>query len=61
MLRQFWNLLLSTLAAFFGVQSEKNRTRDFQTGSPIPFIIMGIALAIALVFTLLFIVSQVLG
>jgi len=61
MLRKVWNLLLSTLAAFFGVQSEQNRKRDFQTSSPLPFIIMGIVLAIVLVFTLLFIVNKVLG
>ncbi|WP_299798591.1 DUF2970 domain-containing protein [uncultured Shewanella sp.] len=60
MLRKGWELLLSTLAAFFGVQSEKNRKRDFQTTSPLPFIIMGLVLAIALVFTLLFIVKAVL-
>ncbi|ABV38865.1 conserved hypothetical protein [Shewanella sediminis HAW-EB3] len=53
--------MISTLAAFFGVQSEKNRKRDFQASSPLPFIIMGIVLAIALVFTLLFIVRKVLG
>ncbi|RTR30196.1 DUF2970 domain-containing protein [Shewanella atlantica] len=61
MLRKVWDLLISTLAAFFGVQSEQNRKRDFQTNSPLPFIIMGIVLAIALVFTLLFIVRKVLG
>ncbi|WP_041421866.1 DUF2970 domain-containing protein [Shewanella sediminis] len=61
MLRKSWDLLISTLAAFFGVQSEKNRKRDFQASSPLPFIIMGIVLAIALVFTLLFIVRKVLG
>ncbi|RTR36460.1 DUF2970 domain-containing protein [Shewanella canadensis] len=61
MLRKVWDLLISTLAAFFGVQSEQNRKRDFQTSSPLPFIIMGIVLAIALVFTLLFIVRRVLG
>ena len=41
----------SILAAAIGVQSDKNRTRDFEQGNPLTFIIGGI------VFTLLFIVS----
>lgn len=40
---------MSTLAAFFGVQSEKNRVRDFTQGKMSHFIIMGI------IATLLFI------
>lgn len=43
----------SVIAAAFGVQSSKNRLRDFQGGSPVPFIIGGI------VFTLLFILAIV--
>jgi len=46
----FWQLLGSTLAAAVGVQSSKNRKRDFTYGKPIHFILMGI------VFTALFIV-----
>lgn len=60
MLNKMWRLFSSTLAAFFGVQSDKNRQHDFQTNSPLPFIIMGIILAAILVATLLFIVQQVL-
>ena len=41
----------SILAAGIGVQSDKNRTRDFEQGNPLTFIIGGI------VFTLLFIAS----
>ncbi|CAM4172152.1 DUF2970 domain-containing protein [Shewanella aquimarina] len=54
-------LFLSTLAAFFGVQTEQNRIRDFQSSSPLPFIVMGILLAIALVVSLIFIVKLVLA
>ncbi|WP_299494764.1 DUF2970 domain-containing protein [uncultured Shewanella sp.] len=61
MLKNFWHLLISTLAAFFGVQSEQNRVRDFQTKSIVPFIIMGVFIAIIFVGSLLFIVTQVLG
>ncbi|MCG9695358.1 DUF2970 domain-containing protein [Shewanella sp. Isolate11] len=54
-------LLLSTLAAFFGVQSQNNRHKDFQSTSPLPFIIMGIALAILLIISLIMIVNLVLS
>ena len=45
------SVVKSILAAAIGVQSDKNRTRDFEQGNPLTFIIGGI------VFTLLFIVS----
>ncbi|QYJ87894.1 DUF2970 domain-containing protein [Shewanella mesophila] len=54
-------LLLTTIAAFFGVQTERNRQRDFQSQSPLPFIIMGIVMAIILVISLIFIVKLVLA
>ncbi|MGX9461096.1 DUF2970 domain-containing protein [Shewanella sp. A14] len=56
-----WRVFSSTVAAFFGVQTEQNRQKDFQTQSPLPFIIMGVLLAIALVFGLILIVNQVLS
>ncbi|WP_248919574.1 DUF2970 domain-containing protein [Pseudomonas entomophila] len=45
----FWQMLQSVLAAAFGVQSGKNRARDFTYGKASHFIVMGT------VFTLLFI------
>jgi len=45
----FWQMLDSILAAAFGVQSGKNRARDFTHGKASHFIAMGT------VFTLLFI------
>ena len=45
------SVVKSILAAAIGVQSNKNRQRDFQQGNPLVFIIGGI------VFTLLFIVT----
>ena len=45
------SVIKSILAAGIGVQSDKNRTRDFEQGNPLSFIIGGI------VFTLLFIVT----
>ncbi|GGP93218.1 DUF2970 domain-containing protein [Shewanella ulleungensis] len=56
-----WRIFCSTVAAFFGVQTEQNRQQDFQSQSPLPFIIMGIILAIGLVLTLVLIVKQVLS
>ena len=47
-------LVLSILAAGFGVQSDKNRERDFNQGSPLAFILGGF------LFTLLFILSVAL-
>ncbi|MCL1103332.1 DUF2970 domain-containing protein [Shewanella saliphila] len=57
----FWRVFSSTIAAFFGVQTEQNRQKDFQSQSPLPFIIMGIILAIGLVISLILIVNQVLS
>ncbi|MBE8167028.1 MAG: DUF2970 domain-containing protein [Shewanella sp.] len=61
MLTQLWQVFASTFAAFFGVQTENNRQRDFNTQSPIPFIIMGIIMAIMLVGGLILIVNIVLN
>lgn len=41
------NVVLSVVAALFGVQSESNRQQDFDQQSPWPFILGGI---IAIVF-----------
>ena len=56
-----WQVFSSTVAAFFGVQTEQNRQKDFKTQSALPFIIMGIILAITLVIGLMLIVDQVLS
>lgn len=61
MLSRIWQVFHSTIAAFFGVQSDKNRQKDFQTNSPLPYIFMGIVLAIALVASLILLVSQVVS
>ncbi len=42
-------MLKSVLAAFFGVQSNRNRERDFRHGRPVQFI------AVGLLATLLFV------
>jgi hypothetical protein len=38
----FWNVLQSVAAAMIGVQSRKNRERDFTHGKPIHFIVGGL-------------------
>lgn len=37
-----WQMILSVIAAMFGVQSEQNRERDFTKGSLWPYILLGI-------------------
>ena len=56
----FWQVLSSTLAAAFGVQSSKNRQRDFTKGKPIHFIFMGIAVTLIFVLIVVSVVSMVL-
>lgn len=49
-----WEIVTSTLAAALGVQSRRNRERDFSRGRALHFIIAGV------VFTVLFVVGMVL-
>jgi hypothetical protein len=50
----------SALAAAFGVQSSRNRERDFSRGKPIHFIIIGVVLTILFVLSVAGVVSLVL-
>jgi hypothetical protein len=47
----FLDVVKSVMAGFLGVQSEKNRERDFAHGSPVHYVIIG------LIATLLFVLS----
>jgi hypothetical protein len=49
-----WQTLLSVLSSFFGVQSERNRERDFRKGRPLHYILIG------LLMTALFVISIIL-
>jgi Protein of unknown function (DUF2970) len=51
----------SILAAFIGVQSDKNRKLDFEQGSLTTYIIAGLVFTVAFVSVLVFVVSRVLG
>jgi hypothetical protein len=41
----FWQMVMSVLAAFFGVQSEHNRQRDFSSGRGWSYFALAILLA----------------
>jgi hypothetical protein len=55
-----WQMLHSVVAAAFGVQSAKNRTRDFTHGKPSHFVILGILFTTIFALTLFGIVKLVL-
>ena len=55
------SMVVSVLAAFLGVQTEKNRQRDFQHGSPKAYIIIGVILTILLVLGLIGLVNIVMA
>ncbi len=54
-------VVFSVLAAFFGVQSEANRRRDFTDTSPLPYILTGIIAVVLFVLTLIWVVNRVLS
>lgn len=56
----FFSIVRSTLAAAIGVQSSKNRERDFSQGSPLPFIVAGIIFTVLFILTVVTVVHLVL-
>lgn len=55
-----WQMLHSVVAAAFGVQSGKNRARDFTHGKPSHFVVLGIVFTAVFALTLFGIVKLVL-
>lgn len=53
-------MLQSVLAAAFGVQSGKNRSRDFSRGKPSHFILLGVIFTSVFVLVLLGVVKLIL-
>jgi hypothetical protein len=53
-------MLQSVLAAAFGVQSGKNRSRDFSRGKPSHFILLGVIFTTFFVLVLLGVVKLIL-
>lgn len=39
-------VIMSVMASFFGVQSRKNRERDFTQGNPVIFIVVGLGMTV---------------
>lgn len=56
----FWQVIVSILAAAMGVNSARNRQRDFSASSPWPFIIGGIIFGVLFVVGIALIVKVVL-
>lgn len=56
-----WQVVLSTCAAAFGVQTDKNRERDFTEGSVKSYIVAGVVFTMIFVVVLFFIVKLVLN
>ncbi|MDM7861256.1 DUF2970 domain-containing protein [Alteromonas sp. ASW11-36] len=50
-------VLFSVLASFFGVQSQSNYQRDFQTQSVVPYVVVGVVMVAILVISLALLVS----
>ncbi len=55
-----WEVTCSVVAALGGIQSEKNRERDFKHGKPMQFIIIGLIGTIVFVLSLVGVVRLVL-
>jgi hypothetical protein len=55
-----WEMLQSILAAAIGVQSGKNRSRDFSRGKPSHFVILGVAFTLVFVLAIIAVVKLVL-
>ncbi len=56
-----FRVVLSVLAAMSGVQSSKNRERDFARGRPAAYIIVGIIMTVVFILILWTVVSLVTG
>ena len=56
----FWRIIVSTLAAAFGVQSRKNLEQDFKHGNIKVYILAGLIFTTLFVGAVIFIVNLVL-
>ncbi|NGY03699.1 DUF2970 domain-containing protein [Solimonas terrae] len=55
-----WQTVQSVSAAMFGVQSSKNRKRDFSRGKPLHFIVIGLLMVGVFIGVLVLIVKILL-
>lgn len=56
-----WQSLASVGAAFFGVQSDRKRRRDFEHGKPHQFILLGVVATAAFVLSVWGVVNLVMS
>lgn len=56
----FWQVMASVLASFLGVQSNRNRERDFQHGKPSHYVIVGLIFVVLFVLTIIGVVQLVM-
>ncbi len=56
----FKQVVLSVLAAVFGIQTQENRERDFKKGDPRDYIAVYVVLVIALIIGMIVVVNLVL-
>ena len=56
-----WQIVSSVLAAAIGVQSNKNRQRDFSKAKPSTYIVAGILFTLTFILTLVVVVRFVLS
>ncbi|RVU40356.1 DUF2970 domain-containing protein [Rheinheimera riviphila] len=54
-------IIKAVAGAFIGVQSEQQRQQDFNSQSPLPYIIVGVVMTMLFVIGLITIVSLVLS
>lgn len=54
---KLWQVIMSVLAAFLGVQKDANRQRDFEQGNIFAYIIVGIIATILFVVGLIALVN----
>jgi hypothetical protein len=55
-----WQTIASVAASFFGVQSSKNRQRDFTHGKPLHFIVVGLVATVVFVALVILVVRLAL-
>lgn len=53
------DIIKSVAASAFGVQSAKNRERDFQQQSIVPYIVVGVVFVLLFILGLVFLVSNI--
>jgi hypothetical protein len=57
----FFDIVGSVVSAAFGVQSSKNRARDFTGGSAAPYIIGGIIFTVVFILAIVAVVKTVVA